>query len=159
MKKTAKDAKEFGLNVDKWAKKFNVATDQLVTAIALRAFENIVRRTPVGDPDLWQSGAPKGYVGGTARNNWFLSIGQRDTTEKNAKPDSGGNEAFASLTALAGGRDPKAVIWLNNNLPYIRRLEYGWSTQAPAGMVRVTLAEIQAFYKQDVEKVKADNGL
>ncbi len=158
MKKTAKDAKEFSVNLDKWAKKFDTTTEQLITAIALRAFENIVRRTPVGDPELWQAPAPKGYVGGTARNSWFMSVGQRDTSERKVRPDTGGGEAFASLSNISS-RDPKAVIWFNNNLPYIRRLEYGWSGQAPEGMVRITLAEIQAFYKQDVEKVKAANGL
>ncbi|WP_256203847.1 MULTISPECIES: hypothetical protein [unclassified Pseudomonas] len=30
-----------------------------------------------------------------------------------------------------------------NNLPYAIPLEYGHSTQAPAGMVRVTLANFQ----------------
>ena len=29
-----------------------------------------------------------------------------------------------------------------NGVPYIRRLEYGYSTQAPAGMVRVSLREM-----------------
>jgi hypothetical protein len=29
-------------------------------------------------------------------------------------------------------------------MPYALRLEYGWSKQAPAGMVRVTVAEFQA---------------
>ncbi len=35
------------------------------------------------------------------------------------------------------------VIYLANSLPYIRRLEYGWSKQAPAGMVRGTVGEFQ----------------
>lgn len=32
---------------------------------------------------------------------------------------------------------------ISNNLPYIERLENGWSQQAPAGMVRVTLSEFE----------------
>lgn len=32
-----------------------------------------------------------------------------------------------------------------NNVEYINMLEYGHSQQAPAGMVRVTIAEFQAF--------------
>ena len=35
------------------------------------------------------------------------------------------------------------VFYLVNNLPYIRRLEQGWSQQAPAGMVAVTVSEFQ----------------
>jgi hypothetical protein len=30
------------------------------------------------------------------------------------------------------------VIYLTNALPYARRLEYGWSKQAPSGMVRIS---------------------
>ena len=36
-------------------------------------------------------------------------------------------------------------IWISNNLPYARRLEFGWSKQAPAGMVRITMIEVQSW--------------
>ncbi|VEB42983.1 Uncharacterised protein [Chromobacterium violaceum] len=36
--------------------------------------------------------------------------------------------------------------WLVNPMPYAVKLEYGWSKQAPAGMVRLTLAEISSHY-------------
>lgn len=39
----------------------------------------------------------------------------------------------------------QAVLWISNNLPYAVRLEYGWSKQAPSGMVRVTLLELGAI--------------
>jgi hypothetical protein len=35
------------------------------------------------------------------------------------------------------------VIWIYNNLPYIERLEFGHSQQAPLGMVRISIAEIE----------------
>jgi hypothetical protein len=35
-----------------------------------------------------------------------------------------------------------------NNLPYIERLENGWSQQAPAGFVRVTLSEFERKLNQ-----------
>lgn len=156
--KTAKSATEFSANIDRWAQKFKLSTEQLITAIALRAFENIVRRTPVGNPDLWKSAAPKGYIGGTARNSWYVSLGARDTSKGAAKPNASGAQAMASFSAI-GQRQPNQVIWLNNNAPHIKALEYGHSTQAPEGMVRITLSEIQTFYKQDVDKVRAENGI
>jgi len=35
-------------------------------------------------------------------------------------------------------------IFIVNGLPYINRLENGWSQQAPNGMVAITLAELPA---------------
>lgn len=40
------------------------------------------------------------------------------------------------------------TIYLTNSLPYAQRLEYGWSKQAPGGMVRITLAEMQGIARQ-----------
>jgi hypothetical protein len=37
------------------------------------------------------------------------------------------------------------VHYLTNNLPYAYRLEYGWSRQAPNGMVGVTVVEFQSI--------------
>lgn len=36
--------------------------------------------------------------------------------------------------------------WVSNALPYAVRLEEGWSGDAPAGVVAVTLAAVEAFY-------------
>lgn len=33
------------------------------------------------------------------------------------------------------------VVYITNNLPYARRIEYGYSKQAPEGMLRRTIAE------------------
>ena len=63
--------------------------------------------------------------------------------------------AAAGLAAIADARsaldgygaDGKfPTITVQNNLPYIDRLENGYSKQAPAGMVSVTLAGLQARY-------------
>jgi hypothetical protein len=37
-------------------------------------------------------------------------------------------------------------IYIQNNLPYAMRLENGWSKQAPAGMIAITLNELQHKY-------------
>lgn len=38
---------------------------------------------------------------------------------------------------------PYQQTWVSNGLPYGERLEFGWSRQAPDGMVRITMAEIE----------------
>jgi hypothetical protein len=42
-----------------------------------------------------------------------------------------------------------SVTFLCNALPYAERLEYeGWSKQSPAGMVRVSMARIDAIVSE-----------
>lgn len=84
--------------------------------------------------------APKGYVGGRFRANWNTSVGApiEATTEK---VDPTGASAISDVVKYMGGAGK--VTYLCNALPYAERLEYeGWSHQAPAGMVRVSMARI-----------------
>jgi hypothetical protein len=40
------------------------------------------------------------------------------------------------------------TIFITNSLPYAQRLEYGWSKQAPLGVVRITAVEFQSIARQ-----------
>jgi hypothetical protein len=86
--------------------------------------------------------APEGYVGGRFRNNWMFSIGSPDgsTTEE---VDRSGAKSMARI--VNGSIEFKAgnIAYITNSLPYAIPLEYGHSSQAPNGMVRVTLARFQ----------------
>ena len=50
--------------------------------------------------------------------------------------------------------DGEQSATIYNNLPYMERLENGWSKQAPAGMVRVTLTEFERKLKQAAREHK-----
>ena len=130
----------FGSDIRKWAEKAKQGTDQVIRASLIDVSTRIIKRTPVGDPAQWQTKyPPKGYVGGTARGNWFASINNPVTAfSESVISESNAINAAAAMTANATGN----VFYLTNNLPYIFRLEYqGWSTQAPNGMVRVSVIE------------------
>ena len=120
------------------AEKYNRGIDEVVQDVAVSLSQRIIERTPVGQPSTWQnpSSAPPGYVGGRARSNWFPSIDAptQNTTENTS------DQSAQRITSIKG-QIPGSVYYLTNNLPYARRLEYGWSNQAPRGMVRVTLRE------------------
>lgn len=114
--------------------------------IAIDVLSRIIDRNPVGNPDLWKESSkppPKGYVGGRSRANWQISTTTPPDNPIDAiDPDGDLTETLgiaAMGTAKAGG-----TIWIYNNVRYIKRLEDGWSGQAPLGMVAVTLAEIEA---------------
>ncbi|WP_416365137.1 hypothetical protein [Pseudomonas sp. NFX183] len=86
--------------------------------------------------------AGKDYVGGRFRANWNFSIGSVDNSFR-IHPDPTGAEATARLVAGAIEFKAGETAFIVNNLPYAIPLEFGHSTQAPGGMVRVTVARFQ----------------
>ncbi|WP_095110561.1 hypothetical protein [Pseudomonas sp. Irchel 3E20] len=86
--------------------------------------------------------AGQDYVGGRFRANWNFSIGSVDNSFR-IHPDPTGAEATARLVAGAIEFKAGQTAFIVNNLPYAIPLEFGHSTQAPGGMVRVTVARFQ----------------
>lgn len=86
---------------------------------------------------------------GRFRASWTIGLGQLDTT---VAPDT-----KTGQVAVADPRIPAIVIgqtyFHGNSLPYARRLEYGWSGQAPNGMVRLTAAEVPSILSALVAQV------
>lgn len=74
---------------------------------------------------------------GRFRGNWNVSYGVPDVSfTDNTNQNRATAEISKALTLPVGG-----VTWMANGLPYAARLEYGYSQQAPAGMVRVSVSE------------------
>lgn len=90
----------------------------------------------------------QGYVGGRFRSNWQLTTGAPAAGEIDEIESAG--ETIAKIVAGAGDLSAGEVAYLVNNLPYAIPLEYGHSTQAPAGMVRVTVAEFQRLVEDTI---------
>lgn len=82
---------------------------------------------------------------GRFKANWQIGYGTPDietveTLDKSGSLTMAKHQAEVSSKILAG-----SVIYITNSLPYAYRLEYeGWSKQAPSGMVRTTLAELNS---------------
>lgn len=89
----------------------------------------------------------KGYVGGRFKNNWQVGIGFVNT-DTSRNPDSNGAAALAAFAPTLNSWKAGDTIYLTNSMPYAQRLEYGWSKQAPGGMVRLSVQNAtQAFAK------------
>lgn len=103
--------------------------------ITLELFRRLVLKSPVGNPSLWANPnlAPPGYVGGRFRANWQVTVNlpAKDEINSTSIPSFG----LPQIPAFA-------VVYLTNNVPYAERLEMGWSSQAPAGVVSVSIAEL-----------------
>ena len=122
----------FQLNVDlqRFAKKINADMSFVVRKILLEAHAKIMMRTPVDT--------------GRARASWGMSK-SRPGTETAAAGVQPPRNNYARVAMSASVDDLAYARWfIYNNLPYIVSLEYGHSKQAPKGMVRLTLAEIEA---------------
>jgi Zn ribbon nucleic-acid-binding protein len=115
---------------------------QVQQKIGLQALRGVVNKTPVDT--------------GRARGNWQASIGQpasgtindEDPSGQAPLPSSASTDTFFREQPTITNAQPFSVIWLSNNLPYIERLENGYSQQAPNGMVSTTVTEIQVQFQR-----------
>lgn len=78
-----------------------------------------------------------------ARNSWFVGLDKIPDTPLATGLDHTGHHALESAIGVLVGAKAGGIIYLVNGAAYIRRLEYGWSSQAPSGMVRITLSNAQ----------------
>lgn len=144
---------DFSKDIEAFALKTTKRITTVKRIVALQLFGAIVRKTPVGTPDLWLSlwkdsdgralDAPEGYAGGRARANWRFSLNGFDETVSDDTDKSGG-VTLSLLQSVALSADLNDAICMSNSLPYIHKLEYdGHSSQAPEGMVRINTARFQ----------------
>jgi hypothetical protein len=135
-------------------KKFGAKTDRevrlIIRRVVLDVFGKIVKQTPVGNPDNWKrKRAPPGYAGGRLRGNWQTTVGKpaEGEIERRQPEKKGAVQAESEWAAVRWNGE--GSIFLTNNLPYAEKIESGThSTQAPAGMVRVTLAEYPGIVRK-----------
>lgn len=116
-------------NIDKLAKKMKQRPRDVVALAFVELSTSIILRTPVDT--------------GRARGNWIPTANTPGIGYDNETLDKTGQKAIDAATAIAQMTNSEKFI-LTNNLPYIGVLEYqGWSKQAPAGMVRISVIEFQ----------------
>lgn len=96
--------------------------------IFIELSSRIIQRTPVDT--------------GRARANWNAAIGGADTSITDAT-DQSGSKAISDATVTAVSNGKGQTLYLTNSLPYIQRLEDGWSQQAAQGMVKLSALEFQ----------------
>lgn len=97
----------------------------------------------------------KGYVGGRFRGNWQVGIGSINE-DTSAPPDKSGAAAISrGSSAVTTWKIGSGTIYLTNSLPYAKPLEYGYSRQAPSGMVRLTVQDFNIKVRKAINEVKA----
>ena len=81
---------------------------------------------------------------GHARSNWVGSVGGPEGGVVGSK-QSVDNGRYLSSLATLGAWEPASSpqVSITNNVPYIGRLNSGWSSQAPAGFIELAVARAQ----------------
>lgn len=130
----------FSLDVSKWAAQTTADIATVVRKTTLDMFGRIIMRSPVDT--------------GRFRNNWYASIG-KPSGSANEGTDPSGAGSLARVNAAAIEYKLGDTIWMSNNLKYAWRLETGWSKQAPAGMVAITVAEFQSIFDKAAKSTKS----
>lgn len=111
--------------------------------------ETVVKRATFG---LFATAVKRSPVDtGRFRANWNVSFDRVDPVTTEATTASrADSEVRKVLSAKLGD-----VTYLSNSLPYAVRLEFGWSKQAPYGMVRLAMVEHQLHVLRAVESLGA----
>lgn len=109
-----------------FAERAGQRAETVTRAACLQMANGMVMRSPVDT--------------GRFRGAWVYGAGAKSAEQPQTLDKAGG----ASLTCIAAGLQAwqaGQAIYITNNLPYGPRLEHGWSKQAPAGFVRITVSE------------------
>ena len=109
--------------------------------VSLDAFSEVIRMSPVDS--------------GRFRGNWQPAIGSMPSGTVELL-DPSGDIVIAKVQGVVAGMNPGDVIYMVNNLPYAQRLESGWSGQAPAGMVRLTVQRWQPIVDEVIRQIGAE---
>ncbi len=108
-------------------------------AATIELFSGVISDTPIDT--------------GRLRANWQATTvnpatGQLDAIDKN------GSGTVALMTNVVNASQDEQTLWLTNNLPYALGIEYGYSSQAPTGMVRRNMARVAANIKKHANRNK-----
>lgn len=81
---------------------------------------------------------------GRAKGNWFATLGiPRLFSDYDSKDQAGSNQISKNDSVISNKTEGQSV-YITNNLPYIKRLNDGYSAQAPAGYVEAAVRAANA---------------
>lgn len=132
----------FSLDMSKAIKNITEEVEETVKGTLFSLSAKIVEGTPVGNPTLWKSKPPKGYIGGTLRGAWNASFGAPDLSISGSI-DKTGAVTIGKISTTVDTLELGQTFYLTNPQPHAWRVEHGWSSQRPRGMVRVPLGQAQ----------------
>jgi hypothetical protein len=124
---------EFAKRIRKRGQKIEINANKEVVQLGSLVSQAVITATPVDT--------------GRAKGNWFATLGSPTSKTDLESLDPSGQKTISQNNSVIKGRLPLQAIYITNNLPYIKRLNEGWSGQAPAGYVENALREAKVAMK------------
>ena len=136
-------------DISEWTDEFFERADLIRKKIMLDIMSRVIMRTPVDT--------------GRARGNWHITRNRQPTEQLNGVDKGvvndrgqGASKRVSVAERVINNSNINETVYLTNNLPYIQRLEEGYSeNQAPAGMVGITIRQ----YRDTAEAALRSIGL
>lgn len=97
--------------------------------------------------------APAGYTGGRFRGNWQVGLDVQPDGETGRIDKSGNMTMAVGNYMLEQFKVGTKAIYFTNNVPYAYRLEFGHSSQAPSGMIRITAEDAVKYFTEAANEV------
>lgn len=129
----------FSLDVSKFKNDAINSVDKTTRGTAIALWRAVILDSPVDS--------------GRFRGNWFASFGAPSEITTTVS-DKQGTRTASKAAQVVQSAPNNQTFWLSNNLPYAERLEFGWSDQAPEGMVRTNIARFQRILEEEANKNK-----
>ena len=129
----------FTLGIKNFVEKAKKNPETVARQVSFKLFSAVIKASPVDTGRFrmnWQTAgavAPSGIIDGT---------------------DKGGAGAIGDAASYIFAASDWNEFTLTNNLPYAERLEYGWSNQAPQGVVRVNITRFNTLLEEEAAKVR-----
>lgn len=124
----ANDLNGFAKRMKQMSKSIEEESSKMVRTASLAALSEVVLRTPVDT--------------GRARGNWLVGLGTIPTNTVNLT-----GTASVAIGNSTISRYKSGTVYIANNLPYIQRLNDGYSKQAPANFVEAAVASATSSIK------------
>jgi hypothetical protein len=118
----------FSLQLDQFKQKAMASIEQTIKDVVIQIGETIINLAPVDT--------------GRFKGSFQFTVG----APANFSPiryDKEGTIALAELNARVAQWDTSQVAYFVSNLVYAISLEYGHSSQAPSGVIRITIAQFE----------------
>lgn len=120
------------------------------------ASDSVISETPVGNAsrwkgnessnrDEWKNKPPKGYTGGRARGSWLSSVNFPILTEPGTI-DPNGAETMQKSAEVAAEIPFASRSYVASAVPYMLRLNNGWSKQTPADFIDRAMDRVGAKF-------------
>ena len=152
MVKVDLETKKFNRDMQKVIRQANIDTDLSIKKIGFDLLANILKAPPKGRHPVdtgrsraaWHPsliGLNKGLAGVKTKRNLSNFDFNKNVKDKNRVSDGKRKGEFVDKSR--GFTRLNKYIEMINNVSYIIFLEYGWSAQAPFGMVRISMRKMR----------------